>query len=128
MPPVLKNVILLTVVVLALGGAAWYTYSKHGEDVIPDDPNVTTHWMCETCGWNTSLTERKLEEWRQTPGKLRRDPTQVLSKQMVFLCPTCNTHTVVGALQCKTHKTWYCAISSKGQKLDCPQCAKEQRK
>ncbi len=125
MSPAMKNVLLLTIVLVALGGALWWTLHKRAEEVIPDDPNVNTKWMCEKCGWHTALTDRQLEDWRQTPGKLRRERTSVLSKQMVFLCPTCNTYTVVGALECKVHKNWYCAISSQGQVLDCPQCTKE---
>lgn len=120
-----RNVVLLVVLVVALGFAGWFFYRGDPEGVIPDDPNVLTHWMCEKCGWRADLTERDLDKWSHDRQKRWIDPDDKFNTQLVFWCPQCQEFTVVGAMQCPIHNIWHCAISSKGQVLDCPECEKE---
>ncbi len=119
----MKNVIMIGIIVIALGGAVAYFATRGGdESVIPDNPESTTVWKCYETGEEFRLTARELNAWKESD-RLRRDP-KYGQRQMVFKNPDTGEYTIVRAVYDKVCEEWYCAFDPEGNPVPPPDCEK----
>jgi Fe2+ or Zn2+ uptake regulation protein len=116
----LKNVVLISVIVLVLGAAAYFLFRGDPEGSYSSAPETKTHWICCECGKQFELTAKELEAWVRDPQKARRQ--EVGQKQAVLWCDVCKAFTICRAAYCSQHKLWYPECDPDGKLQACPAC------
>jgi hypothetical protein len=107
MSPVAKNGVMLVVLVGALAAAGLFFTRSKKDRVYPDDPSLSTKWICTKCDKHIELTPAEYKEWIDSKDKIRRDPNYAGARVIVFWCPDCAEFSVVRAVIDRKDMTWY---------------------
>ncbi|MBP7748302.1 MAG: hypothetical protein KA383_19475 [Phycisphaerae bacterium] len=112
MSPAVKNGILLAVLLVVLGGAAFFFTRKDKETSYPTTGYETT-WMCEKCGKHFELSPAQYKDWVDSKDKMRRD-SNYPPRLTVFWCDNCQAYSVVRAVVNKATGEWELTADSQG--------------
>lgn len=121
----IKNTILWVVLLLALGGVTWRFFGDRSEP-LPDTPESTTVWVCETCGHTEELTAKQLAEARskaEVSRSMQEGNRRTSTRETLLLCPECKTLTMACGNKCTV-----CGKGILGGESGmCPTCAKSHK-
>jgi len=113
----LKTGILIAVIVAALGGAGYMTWSGGRSTDQPDTPASAAPYMCQDCGSPFELTPAALVQLGKEGGI-----ESSRGGRMAIRCPKCGKLAGRPALKCPNDGTIFPMQGENGQPTKCPQC------
>ena len=118
-----KNILMGTILVVALGVTVYMWTGSSAEEAIPDTPESTTTWVCTKCGAWVDLTAKGLEEAR-TKAAMTRDEGSggalTSRRTTTLVCPKCNAKAMVLGYKCPK-----CGKGHLGDYVECDACRKK---
>jgi DNA-directed RNA polymerase subunit RPC12/RpoP len=115
-------IIKISIIVVALGVALYFTFRGGEEDIHPNTPESAEAYVCLDCGHQFKLTPREFHDLLDENKVQLADEYKAGSQNMVA-CPQCGKMTGVLARECPNHPgTFFPGRMADGTPGRCPTC------